>query len=68
MPLANKATSIVRMAESLKIALEKGWQNRALLLADGIRKIAEILETEIENIQSDVFKIYKDLTINEAQA
>jgi len=55
------------MAESLKFALEKGWYDRAILLANGIKKITETLETEIENTQPvlNSFKILKDLTIYE---
>ncbi len=37
------------MSESLKFALEKGWYDRAMLLANGIKKITEMLEMEIGN-------------------
>ncbi|MGQ9721662.1 MAG: hypothetical protein ACUVXA_10115 [Candidatus Jordarchaeum sp.] len=47
--MLNKANSLVNMTESLKFALEKGWYDRAILLANGIIKITEILEMEIEN-------------------
>lgn len=49
--MLEKAISLIRMTESLKFALEKGWYDRALLLANGIQKIAELLETEIGNTQ-----------------
>ncbi|WXG39937.1 MAG: hypothetical protein WED07_03795 [Candidatus Freyarchaeum deiterrae] len=39
------------MAESLKFALEKEWYDRAILLAEGLKKITEMLETEIEDTQ-----------------
>jgi len=58
-----KAISLINMSESLKFALEKGWYDRALLLADGIKKITEILEREIESTQSIVesLKISEEL-------
>ncbi len=49
--MLNKAISLVNMSESLKFALEKGWYDRALLLANGIKKITEMLEIEIESTQ-----------------
>lgn len=49
--MLEKAISLIRMTESLKFALEKGWYDRALLLANGIQKIAELLEAEIGNTQ-----------------
>jgi hypothetical protein len=57
------------MAESLKFALEKGWYDRAILLANGIKKITEILETEIESTQIILqpSEISKLLTLYELQ-
>lgn len=49
--LLSEANSIVSMAESLKFALEKEWYDRAILLAEGLKKITEMLETEIEDTQ-----------------
>lgn len=66
--MLDKASSLVSMTESLKFALEKGWYDRAVLLAHGIKKITEILETEIENIQNvpNSLKTHRDL-VYEAQ-
>lgn len=47
----SKAASLVSMSESLKFALEKGWYDRAILLANGIKKITVMLEKEIGNTE-----------------